>query len=193
MLQFRFYCNKYATTFFTMIFSYQRKKKMSIHQQSTDRNNNVNSYLPAILKENKSGWIIEYYVTHPQTKILTRKQIRLSRIVARYKKPSDARKHIASMIIKINNQLVDGWNPFFENEDVRMFEKLSDSNLCSALSCSIWITSSRLRSSAFFLRLFLTKYQVVHQIGSVKNATITKIKIPAPIHSAILNGSSYPL
>ena len=77
---------------------------MSIHQQSTDRNN-VNSYLPAILKENKSGWIIEYYVTHPQTKILTRKQIRLSRIIARYKKLSDARKHIATMIIKINNQL----------------------------------------------------------------------------------------
>jgi len=98
---------------------------MSIHQQSTDRNN-VNSYLPAILKENKSGWVIEYYVVHPQTEVLTRKQIRLSRIVSRYKKLSDARKHIATMIIKINNQLAGGWNPFFENEDARMFEKLTD-------------------------------------------------------------------
>ena len=107
-----------------MIFSYQRKKKMSILQNSTNRNN-VNSYLPAILKENKSGWVIEYYVIHPQTEVLTRKQIRLSRIVSRYKKISDARKHISTMMIKINNQLADGWNPFFENEDARMFEKLN--------------------------------------------------------------------
>jgi site-specific recombinase XerD len=30
------------------------------------------------------------------------------------------------MIVKINNQLAGGWNPFFENEDARMFEKLTN-------------------------------------------------------------------
>jgi len=97
---------------------------MPIHQNFTRAN--INNYLPAVLKENKSGWIIEYYAAHPQTELLTRKQIRLSRIVARHKKISDARKHIASMIAKINRQLAGGWNPFFENEDARMFEKLAD-------------------------------------------------------------------
>ena len=48
---------------------------MSISHKITGRNN-VNPYLPAILKENKSGWIIEYYVTHPQTELLTRNRAR---------------------------------------------------------------------------------------------------------------------
>ena len=99
---------------------------MPTSQNFTAYTNNVNSYLPAVLKENKSGWIIEYYAAHPQTEALVRKKIKLNRIVSRYKKTSDARKHIASMIVKINSQLAGGWNPFFENEDARMFEKLTD-------------------------------------------------------------------
>ena len=79
---------------------------MPTSQNFTAYTNNVNSYLPAVLKENKSGWIIEYYAAHPQTEALVRKKIKLNRIVSRYKKTSDARKHIASMIVKINNQLM---------------------------------------------------------------------------------------
>ena len=42
------------------------------------------NYLPATLKTNKSGWIIEYYVENPQTQILARKMIRLQRLLKRY-------------------------------------------------------------------------------------------------------------
>ena len=70
---------------------------MPTSQNFTAYTNNVNSYLPAVLKENKSGWIIEYYAAHPQTEALVRKKIKLNRIVSRYKKTSDARKHIASI------------------------------------------------------------------------------------------------
>lgn len=96
-------------------------QKIPKHQETV-----INAYLPAVLKENKSGWIIEYYATHPITLILTRKQIRLQRIVSRYKSVKEARMHVYRMIVVINAKLAGGWNPFFEEEDSRMYEKLSD-------------------------------------------------------------------
>jgi len=98
---------------------------MSISEKNPQKVN-INSYLPAVLKENKSGWIIEYYISHPQTEVLIRKKIKLNRIISRYAKISDMRKHITGMINNINQKLAGGWNPFFENEDARMFEKLAD-------------------------------------------------------------------
>lgn len=86
----------------------------------------INTYLPAVLKENKSGWIIEYYVLHPVTKELTRKQIRLQNVMKRYRLVKDARAHIAVMISNLNQKLSGGWNPFFTSEDARMYETLSD-------------------------------------------------------------------
>jgi len=42
------------------------------------------NYLPATLKTNKSGWIIEYYVENPQTQMLARKKVKLQRLLMRY-------------------------------------------------------------------------------------------------------------
>lgn len=97
---------------------------MSIPQNFPDRP--INSYLPAILKENKSGWIIEYYVEHPETNELTRKQIRLTKIVKRYSSVKDARAHVAKMILALNTKLSGGWNPFFSSEDARLYEKFTN-------------------------------------------------------------------
>lgn len=85
----------------------------------------INSYLPAILKENKSGWIIEYYCENPATHILQRKQIKLQRILKRYRSVKDARVHINRMIVTLNTKLSGGWNPFFNSEDARLYEKFS--------------------------------------------------------------------
>jgi len=41
------------------------------------------NYLPATLKTNKSGWIIEYYVENPQTQMLARKKVKLQRLLLR--------------------------------------------------------------------------------------------------------------
>lgn len=87
-------------------------------------NQAINNFLPAILKENKSGWVIEYYALHPVTEKLIRKQIRLQRIVSRYKSLKDARLHINRMVVALNAKLSGGWNPFFSREDARMYEKL---------------------------------------------------------------------
>jgi len=94
---------------------------MSESQKS--QNYHINSYLPAVLKEHKSRWEIEYWVLNPQTEKLCRKQIKLTRIISRFKKKTDARLFIAKMILNINQRLATGWNPFFENEDARMFER----------------------------------------------------------------------
>lgn len=118
------HCNKNTTLFYNGYFNHC-KKKMPILQNFSNSGNDKYIYLPAVLKENKSGWLIEYYVEHPQTKELTRKQIRLTRLVTRYANKRDARQHISKMITSLNNRLAGGWNPFFENEDARMFEKLT--------------------------------------------------------------------
>jgi len=56
---------------------------MSIPQKST-RNKSLVGYLPAVLKKNKSGWLVEYYVENPFTKDFVRKQIKLSHIINLY-------------------------------------------------------------------------------------------------------------
>ena len=98
---------------------------MSIRQNLPDYSGTITKFLPAVLKENKSGWIIEYYCEHPVTQILTRKQIKLQRIVTRYKSVKDARVHVSRMVLALNAKLSGGWNPFFSAEDARLYEKLS--------------------------------------------------------------------
>ncbi|MBP5563395.1 MAG: hypothetical protein J6X51_05115 [Bacteroidales bacterium] len=41
------------------------------------------------MKTNKSGWLIEYYVENPQTQELSRKRIKLQRLLARYSSKTD--------------------------------------------------------------------------------------------------------
>lgn len=84
------------------------------------------NYLPAILKEYKSRWIIEYYVEHPLTKKMVRKVIRVNHIVSRYPNKSKARIHIHKMVTAINIKLAGGWNPLFYSENARLYTPLSE-------------------------------------------------------------------
>jgi len=84
------------------------------------------NYLPATLKTNKSGWIIEYYVENPQTQILARKMIRLQRLLKRYPSKMDAKKHINNIIVALNMKLSTGWNPYFMGEDARLYTPLTE-------------------------------------------------------------------
>jgi hypothetical protein len=84
------------------------------------------NYLPAVLKTNKSGWIIEYYLENPLTQILARKQIKLQRLISRYSLKTEAKKHINNIIVALNMKLPTGWNPYFVGEDSRMYTPLKD-------------------------------------------------------------------
>ena len=95
-------------------------------QTSEGRNEIVKScltsnYLPAILREYKTGWIIEYYVEHPLTKKLERKKMKLTKLVSRYKSVKDAWMHANRMVMALNIKLSTGWNPFFVEEDSRLY------------------------------------------------------------------------
>ncbi|MDR0206572.1 MAG: hypothetical protein LBI45_04870 [Bacteroidales bacterium] len=82
------------------------------------------NYLPATLKTNKSGWIIEYYVENPLTQILSRKMIRLKRLLMRYPSKMEARRHINNIIVALNMKLSTGWNPYFVGEYARLYTPL---------------------------------------------------------------------
>ena len=95
---------------------------MPIPQKNTQPSN---KYLPAVLKENVSGWTIEYYALHPQCLILRRKQIRIKRIRQRYRSIREAWQHALEVCETINQKLRGGWSPFFVGEDARLYEKLT--------------------------------------------------------------------
>lgn len=82
------------------------------------------NYLPATLKTNKSGWLIEYYVENPQTQELARKRIKLQRLLNRYSSKGEAKKHINNIIVALNMKLSTGWNPYYQGEESRFYTPL---------------------------------------------------------------------
>lgn len=84
------------------------------------------NFIPAVLHKAKEGYRIEYYVINPITMKMTRQRIRVDKIFKAYKKKRDALIHIDGIIEGINAKLRTGYNPFFETEDSRLYEKLSD-------------------------------------------------------------------
>jgi len=85
----------------------------------------TSNFLPALLREYKSGWIIEYYAENPLSRQLERKKIRLNRLVSRYNSVKDARLHANKMVMALNIRLSTGWNPFFTSEDARLYTSVS--------------------------------------------------------------------
>lgn len=83
-------------------------------------------YLPAVLKENQDDWYIEYYAQNPQTLAMKRFRIRMNKAVKRFSKKADARKYCLDVVARLNCKLLDGWNPFFEGEDSRLYVPLTD-------------------------------------------------------------------
>jgi site-specific recombinase XerD len=108
--------------------SHKSKKKMSINSPRLAVSNSYSAanYLPATLKTNQSGWIIEYYVENPQTQLLARKKIKLQRLLCRYPSKTEARKHINNIIVALNMKLSTGWNPYFVGEDSRLYVPLKE-------------------------------------------------------------------
>ncbi len=84
------------------------------------------NFLPAVLHKYSDGYRIEYYVTNPMTNKLCRQRIRVDKVFKSYRLKRDALVHIDGMIHAINAKLRTGFNPFFEGEDSRLYEKLTD-------------------------------------------------------------------
>lgn len=113
------------------------------------------NYLPATLKTNKSGWLIEYYVENPQTQELQRKKIRLQRLLTRYANKGEAKKHINSIIVALNMKLSTGWNPYFEGEDSRMYTPIEEVCRKYVEETEKTQREATIRSYKSFIKIFL--------------------------------------
>jgi integrase len=105
---------------------------MPINEKNTEvvKSCLTSNYLPAMLREHKSGWIIEYYAEKPLSKKLERKNMKLTRVTSRYKSVKDARLHANRMVMALNIRLSTGWNPFFTSEDARLYATVD--TVCNA-------------------------------------------------------------
>lgn len=78
-------------------------------------------FIPARIVEGKE-WFVCFYAYNPIKGKLDRKKIKINRI----KKISDRRDMARRMVIKINDQLKKGWNPFIAEEGSKAFHKMVD-------------------------------------------------------------------
>ena len=79
------------------------------------------NYLPAVFRECKSEWFVEYYIENPINKAMERKKVKVNRLANRYPNKKEARKHINNIVTSMNIKLATGWTPFFESEDARLY------------------------------------------------------------------------
>jgi len=98
------------------------KKKMYLNQHKAFNQETLNfNYLPAKLKKNKSGWLVEYYVENPITCDTIRIRKRVQNIAKRYKTKREAEIHIDKIIFDINCKLAKGIHPFYENHEMKIY------------------------------------------------------------------------
>jgi hypothetical protein len=128
---------------------------MPIHQ-NLENQRVITDFLPAVLKQNKSGWLIKYYAKNPHTSTLYRKQIKLGRLVTRYATKREAKAHIGKIIVNLNAKLTVGWSPFYEGvEDTRLYDKLSDVARLFIEQKTKELRENTLRSYKSFITIFL--------------------------------------
>lgn len=121
------------------------------------------NYIPAVLHKSKDGYRIEYYVTNPVTQKLTRQRLRVDKIFKAYAKKRDALIHIDGIIEGINAKLRTGYNPFFEGEDSRLYEKLSSVAEKFIQEKQKDLRPDTMRSYSSFVTLFLGYFNRINQ------------------------------
>ncbi|MBA7568855.1 Tyrosine recombinase XerC [subsurface metagenome] len=101
---------------------------------------NFIDFIPAELHEGKI-WYINYYVKHPATGELVRKQVKCNRI----KSITERRKYGKMVAQEINARLRIGWNPFLEQEAPKGFHKLKETLYTFINYCKLAVRNNELR------------------------------------------------
>ncbi|MBQ4395864.1 MAG: tyrosine-type recombinase/integrase [Paludibacteraceae bacterium] len=68
-------------------------------------------YVPAVLRKNSHGYVIEYYFYNHLSGEQERRTIKLNRIRARYASMRDFKEYVNIVICKLNLKLAGGWSP----------------------------------------------------------------------------------
>lgn len=86
----------------------------------------VFTFIPALLREFPSGWVIEYHVINPQSQLMERKREKFERMRKKFASDDEARKAARKLCKEINKKLSAGWNPYMDTSNMRIYTKLVD-------------------------------------------------------------------
>lgn len=105
-----------------------KEKKMPNNQQKVYQQNSAeyHQYLPAVLRHNCDGWVVEYYVYNPAKEKMERKRMLLNILRKRYRTLSEFKVAANHIICTINAKLAGGWSPFGETENIRYYTPLEE-------------------------------------------------------------------
>jgi len=92
---------------------------MSIHYAHT-----ITPYIPAVLRKNSHGYVIEYYYYNHLSGEYHRRTIKMNRIRKRYASVRDFKEYANSVICKLNVKLASGWTPVGEVVNTREYVPL---------------------------------------------------------------------
>lgn len=86
----------------------------------------IEKFLPAVVKDTRSGLMVEYYVLDPSTNDMVRKRMRLTKLTKRI--PSKRERLLAAQRVadNLNAKLRGGWSPLHQTEDSRLYTRLAD-------------------------------------------------------------------
>ena len=118
----------------------------------------VFNYLPAQLRKNKSGWIVEYWCEDPISLEMRRCRMRVDKIRKRYQSQREAVAHVAKMVNHINMKLMQGWNPFVAAETQQMYVPIDDVATRFLTEKQKELRPDSIRSYKSFLNTFLTYF-----------------------------------
>ena len=94
--------------------------------QSQNLNRLIFNYIPAVYKKNTASAYIEYYCFDPDSETLKRKQIRLNLVLKKLKNSQFRKTYINQLLNDINTKLSNGWSPFFESENARLYVNINE-------------------------------------------------------------------
>ena len=83
-------------------------------------------YLPAVLRKDATGWLVEYYVRNPDIDQMERRRLKLNKLRKRYKTIAEFKVAANDIVATVNAKLAGGWTPFGESENARYSTLLSD-------------------------------------------------------------------
>ena len=81
----------------------------------------ITPYIPAVLRKNSHGYIIEYYFFNHLSGDYVRRTIKLNRIRKRFTSVKDFKDYATSIICKLNVKLAGGWSPIGEVVNTREY------------------------------------------------------------------------
>ena len=81
-------------------------------------------YVPAVLRKNCHGYVIEYYFLNGLTGEQERRTIKMNRIRKRCQTASEFKQYAQSVICNLNIKLANGWSPMGEVQNTREFVPL---------------------------------------------------------------------